>query len=276
MSGLRYTHAIVCRIPSSYKTKAEGLTETVDLDKARRQHEQYVTTLREIGLDVIELPPDEAHPDGVFVEDTAVVCNGTALITRPGLESRKKEVEYMRTILKTELELPVVEIKDEKATIDGGDVLFTGREFFVGISSRTNHGGASALAAAFPEFPCTPIKVEGNLHLKSFMSMAGPDLICVGSSEAARALLKRVEREATCRYQILTVPDDQAANCVFVNGHILHVSGEQFPESAKVFEDRLKHYNLKPLCISEMAKAQGNLSCCSILVRKTRHLKNIM
>lgn len=34
-----------------------------------------------------------------------------------------------------------------------------GREFFVGISDRTNLAGARAVAAGFPEFPCTPVKV---------------------------------------------------------------------------------------------------------------------
>lgn len=62
------------------------------LFQARKQHETYVATLREIGLDVIELPADENHPDCVFVEDIAVVCNGTALLTRPGHPSREKEV----------------------------------------------------------------------------------------------------------------------------------------------------------------------------------------
>ena len=36
------------------------------------------------------------------------------------------------------------------ATLDGSDVLFTGREFFVGLSKRTNILGAKALASAFP------------------------------------------------------------------------------------------------------------------------------
>lgn len=48
--------------------------------------------LREIGLDVIELPPDESLPECAFVEDTAVLCNGIALITRPGASNRIKEV----------------------------------------------------------------------------------------------------------------------------------------------------------------------------------------
>lgn len=87
MSAFRYTHAVVCRIPHSLRTKTQ-----IDIDEAKKQHENYVRLLRELGLDVIELPPDEALPECVFVEDTAVVCNGTALITRPGAPHRVKEV----------------------------------------------------------------------------------------------------------------------------------------------------------------------------------------
>jgi dimethylargininase len=47
---------------------------------------------RKLGLDVIELPADESLPEGVFVEDTAVICDGIALICRPGLPGRLKEV----------------------------------------------------------------------------------------------------------------------------------------------------------------------------------------
>lgn len=276
MSPFRYTHAVVCRIPDSFKENAVGISAPIDLAKARKQHEVYVATLREIGLDVIELPADESHPDCVFVEDIAIVCNGIALLTRPGHPSREKEVEYMRAILKNELELPVIEIPDETATLDGGDVLFTGKEFFVGLSSRTNQAGACALASAFPEFPCTPIKVEKSLHLKSAVTMAGPDVMCVGSSPDAKDILKRIEREATFRYQTLTVPDDVAANVVFANGYLMHRTGDEYPASAKVFEEKLSHWTLKPTASTEMEKAQGSLTCCSILIRKTRHLKNIM
>lgn len=87
MAAFRYTHAVVCRLPLSLKTRSK-----IDLDEAKKQHENYVRLLRELGLDVIELPPDESLPECVFVEDTAVVCNGTALITRPGAQHRTKEV----------------------------------------------------------------------------------------------------------------------------------------------------------------------------------------
>lgn len=87
MAATRFTHALVCRIPLSLRTRGQ-----IELEEAKKQHETYVRLLRELGLDVIELPPDESLPECVFVEDTAVVCNGTALITRPGAAHRTKEV----------------------------------------------------------------------------------------------------------------------------------------------------------------------------------------
>jgi hypothetical protein len=90
----RYSHAIVCRIPSSFKCALGTTSDSVNLDEARREHEEYTKVLRGLGLDVIELPPDEHFPDCPFVEDTAVVCNGIALMCRPGHPSRAKEVGH--------------------------------------------------------------------------------------------------------------------------------------------------------------------------------------
>ena len=45
----------------------------------------------------------------------------------------------------------------EPALLDGGDVLFTGREIFVGLSSRTNKEGVESLAKAFSKYPVTAV-----------------------------------------------------------------------------------------------------------------------
>lgn len=75
----------------------------------------------------------------------------------------------MRSVLRKELDLPLAEIADQNARLDGGDVLFTGREFFVGLSKWTNEAGARAVASAFPEYPCVPIKVRHKLlNAKAF------------------------------------------------------------------------------------------------------------
>ena len=85
----RYTHAVLCRIPLSLRTRGE-----VVLDEARKQHLALADLLRELGIDVVEMPPDENSPLCPFVEDVAVLCNGTALIARPQEPSRLKEVKF--------------------------------------------------------------------------------------------------------------------------------------------------------------------------------------
>lgn len=95
MSGFgSFTHAVVRAVPQSLAKEAlrTGSLE-VDLLKAQKEHDEYVSVLKHrLGLEVVELPADETLPDCVFVEDAAVVCGDTALITRPGAESRRKEV----------------------------------------------------------------------------------------------------------------------------------------------------------------------------------------
>lgn len=90
----RYTHAVLCRIPLSLRTRGE-----VTLDEARTQHLALAQLLRELDIDVVEMPPDENSPLCVFVEDIAVVCNGIALIARPNEPSRLKEVHLNYTLI---------------------------------------------------------------------------------------------------------------------------------------------------------------------------------
>lgn len=276
MAGLlakfgHYTHAVVRGVPSSLATEALRTSQSeVDLAKAVQEHAEYVEVLRsKLGLEVVELPADEALPDCVFVEDAAVVCGDTALITRPGAECRRAETEAMKEALK-KLHLNIIEMKDENATLDGGDVLFTGQEFFVGLSKRTNQRGAEILADAFKDYAVSTVPVEGALHLKSFCSMGGPGLIVIGSSEHAQKALKIMQQMSVHRYDKLTVPDDLAANCVYMNlpskGKVLlHSTAEMFPESVKLIE-KLTDYALFPVSNLEKMKVDGALTCCSILL----------
>jgi len=64
--------------------------------------------------------------------------------------------------------------------------------------------------------------------------MAGPDVICVGSNGAAQVVLKRIEREASHRYQTLTLPEEGPAGCLFVNGTLVHRSKEETPKCEAV------------------------------------------
>ena len=121
---------------------------------------------------MLELPPDESNAASVFTQDLAVVVNGIALMCRPSSygegksasQVRQVEVDTMRAVLKKELNQTIVDPPwTNNALLSGSDVLFTGREFFVGLSDHTNMEGALAVASTWPEYPCTPIKVRYQL-----------------------------------------------------------------------------------------------------------------
>ncbi|XP_075439369.1 putative hydrolase DDAH2 [Ascaphus truei] len=268
MSG-RYTHAVVRGVPSSLAQEGAG---QVDMARAQRESGVYCGILRQkLGLQVVELPPNEELPRGQLTGDVGVVVGDTAILTRPWAPARRKEVEDLRKVFE-ELKLRVIEVTDESATLDASDVLFTGREIFVGISKWTNHRGAEAIAETFQDYVVSTVPVSGDFHLKSFCSMGGPETIVIGSSDTARHALKMMEQLTDYHYETLTVPDDAAANCIYARvgpktNVLVHRSADEYPDSVQVFQ-KLADYTLVPAACGEMAKVGGSLTACSVLINR--------
>ncbi|NNG16545.1 MAG: hypothetical protein HKM89_08695 [Gemmatimonadales bacterium] len=63
--------------------------EPIDVTRAAMQHESYQQCLINLGVDLVRLLAEPELPDAVFVEDTAVVLDELAIITRPGVASRR-------------------------------------------------------------------------------------------------------------------------------------------------------------------------------------------
>jgi len=265
------SNVIVCELPDSYATAALGLSSPVNMDLARQQWKSYVRALENLGCQVTTLPADEKFPDCVFVEDTAVIVMGHALLTKPGDPSRTDEIKNMKPVLEKQ-GLVVMEINDPSAKLDGGDVIFTGKEILVGLSSRTNEAGVEAVAEAFPGFPVTGIPVSGPLHLKTLLTMCGPNTFCASTQSGhSTTMLKRIQKLAKYEYKSLIVPDDMASNVIFMNGALLHKSWTESKESAEIFcsycsktcpgEGPTRSIDLD---LSEIEKAVGSLTCMSL------------
>src|SRR5512136_1434355 len=114
----------------------------IDVERARAQHEQYCSALRALGLEVISLPEEPDLPDSVFVEDTAIVLDELAVMTNPGADSRKPEVEPVARIMQKYRPLSRI---TPPATLDGGDVLVVGKRIFVGQTLRSNAAAVEQL-----------------------------------------------------------------------------------------------------------------------------------
>ena len=114
----------------------------MDIDLARRQHKGYVATLRHVGLEVTELPPDDEHPDAVFVQDRVCVVDGRAIAGPSAVPSRRGETKAILEVLRPAY--PIVELPSP-ASLDWGDVLITEDALFVGLSERSNQAAVEAL-----------------------------------------------------------------------------------------------------------------------------------
>ncbi|HYJ32693.1 MAG TPA: arginine deiminase family protein [Candidatus Binatia bacterium] len=251
--------AAVVRPPGP--TFAQGITRAglgpPDLERALAQHAAYAAALEAAGVRLVRLPPDPAHPDSTFVEDTAVILGREAILTLPGAESRRGEVDPMRAAL-----LPLVaslEAIEPPGTLDGGDVLETDRGFLIGLSERTNEAGARRLAAWLAARGRAAHLVAvgglpGILHLKTGISwIDGGTVAAVGPlAAAARAL----------GLDVIPVEPEEAyaANAIRVNGRVL------IPSGAPRLERRLRERGcaVVTLDMSEFEKMDGGLSCLSL------------
>lgn len=227
----------------------------IDVDIAQSQHHGYVLALKDLGCAVLELPAEVDLPDSVFVEDTAVVLPEVALITRPGADSRKPETESITRALRPYRELLFIEAP---ATVDGGDVLVVGKDIYVGMSTRSIQAAVEQMNTLLRKFGYTAHSVELHdcLHLKSAVTRVDDKTLLINR--------RWVDVETFEGFDFIVVDESEpfAANCLPIADSIIFP--EEFPKTRAKLEAR--GYKIKPVVVGELAKAEGAVTCCSLIV----------
>ncbi len=229
--------------------------EPIDVERAREQHRAYVACLESLGATVEVLPEAPELPDAVFVEDTAVVLGTVAIVTKPGAASRRPEVDAVADALARHLN---VERMSGAGTVDGGDVMHVGSTLYVGRTPRSTDAGILELASLAAPHGVTvrPVRVDGCLHYKSGASYLGRDTVLANPAWVDIAELDGL--------RVIEVDPGEpwAANTVVVGDTV--VLSEAFPRTVARLE--AEGFPVVTLDISEFQKAEGGLSCMSILV----------
>ncbi len=229
--------------------------EPIDLERARLQHRAYEQALSGLGCEVVSLAEQPELPDAVFVEDIAIALDECAIITRPGVESRRPEIDSIASRLGEYRQLYDIEAP---GTLDGGDVLRVGRTIYVGLSGRTNPAAVdqlSGLAAPYG-YIVRAVPVRGCLHLKSAVTqvaentlLANPNWVERGSFSSAMDWLEVDPAEA------------YAANALLIGGSIIYPAS--FPRTQKRLE--ALGIPIHGVDVSELQKAEGAVTCCSLV-----------
>lgn len=220
------------------------------------EHRAYIAALEAAGVAVTRLPPLEAFPDSIFVEDPALVFTEGAILLRPGAPSRAGEVDEiapgLRELFPVVLELP------GHGFADGGDMLATPDAVMIGLSSRTDRAGAEALQQRLAhlghasEIVATP---AGVLHFKTDCSLLDEETILTTPRLSASGVFRG-------RFREILTPDGEeaAANALRINDVVL--VGAEHPRTI----DRLTGvgYAVTPLHTAQIGRIDAGLSCMSL------------
>ncbi|NNG15377.1 MAG: dimethylargininase, partial [Gemmatimonadales bacterium] len=231
--------------------------EPIDAARAVAQHDDYEHCLTDLGVEVQSLPPGPDLPDAVFVEDTAIVLDELAIITRPGAPSRRAETATVADALRPYRELASIAAP---GTVDGGDVLIVGRRVYVGLSSRTSPSGVEQLQRILAplRYHVTPLPVNGCLHLKSAVTQIAPNTLLINRDWVDAGAFPNM------RLVDIDPSEPHGANALAIGDSVV------FPAAYPRTRDRLEELGITvlPVDVSELAKAEGAVTCCCLLVER--------
>lgn len=250
---------VIVRKPG--KSICDGITSAPELgkpdyEKALKQHENYIETLKKCGVNVTVLEPLEEFPDSCFVEDTAVLTKKCAIISNPGAESRNKESEFMVETIKKFYSENKIEYIKAPGTLEGGDVMMVGDHFYVGKSARTNEEGIKQFIKILNKYGLTgsEVSLEKVLHLKTGVNYIENNNMLVSG--------EFIDKKDFENYNKIIVPEDESygANCIWVNETVIVPKG--YPKIEKAIKDM--GYKVLVTDTSEFKKIDGGLSCLSL------------
>ena len=228
----------------------------INVERARTQHRQYEAALKQLGLAVLSLPEAPTLADSVFVEDTALLLDECAIITRPGAESRRTETEDIAKMLAPYRKLFHIQAA---ARVDGGDILQVGKRIYVGLSTRSDTNAIEQMQDFLQPYgyELQAVRVTGCLHLKSAVTQVTKVTLLINPAWVDKNNFHDV------KFIEIDTSEPYAANAVLIDGTII------YPKAFPKTQARLAAAGIPMLTVEadELAKAEGAVTCCSLIFK---------
>lgn len=227
----------------------------IDFTEIMKQHRAYIECLKKLGIKVQMIPELKGSPDGVFVEDVALVLEELAVICRPGADSRRHEVSSVKNAL-GHYRKSILEIHSP-ATLDGGDLLTINKTIYVGQSSRTNDEAFEQLKSMLSPhgYLVKQIPVTKCLHLKTGVCYLGENTVLLNPAWVDKSFFQSMN--------VIEVDPTEpfAANAIRFKDTVIHAEGYQASKKKMTSAG----FKVESVLISELAKAEAGLTCLSLI-----------
>jgi len=230
------------------------------------EHGAYVAALEQAGLAVEILPPLDAFPDAIFVEDPAFVVPEGAILLRPGAPTRLGEAGEIGPALHRRFECVLTL---ERGFADGGDILILPDEILIGLSARTDREGAERFVELAAELGRSARIVEtppGVLHLKTACALLDEETVFATRTLGDAGIFGGLE--------LILAPDSEqkSANLLRLNDKVL--IGADYSRTSELLAGR--GYDLVPLEVEEIRRVDAGLSCMSLRWRGADSLEAVV
>jgi N-dimethylarginine dimethylaminohydrolase len=246
------------------ETQREFKDIGIHIEKALIQHETFVKTLEQHGVEVILLPYHKRYPEQVFTRDIGFTLGQTVFVAKMANNVRIGEEEQLKEWLEEE-EISFFNLAED--LIEGGDVIIDRDTIFIGISKRTNEKAIRHLQSILTPFTIITIPINNKyLHLDCVFNVVSPNVAIVYPP----ALTKNDLEVIHARYECIVVPEKEQ---VTLGTNVLGIGNKRIislPQNKVVNKElRKRGFEVIEVDVSEIIKSGGAFRCCTLpILRK--------
>ncbi|WP_449441785.1 dimethylarginine dimethylaminohydrolase family protein [Ureibacillus acetophenoni] len=233
--------------------------EGIHIELALEQHNEFVKTLKDHGVEVILLPYHKKYPEQVFTRDIGFTLGHTIFVAKMATDVRKGEENVLKLWLEDE-EISYYNLVEER--IEGGDVLIDQNTVYVGLSDRTNEKAAEQLKCLLVQYEVIPNPFkEKYLHLDCIFNVLSPELALI----YPKALEQKDIEFLASRYELIEVSEEEQFQ---LGTNVLNIGNKRvfrLPINKHVNKQlRDRGFDVIEVDITEIIKSGGSFRCCTL------------
>ncbi|MBM7609117.1 N-dimethylarginine dimethylaminohydrolase [Lysinibacillus composti] len=241
------------------ETQKHFKKEGIHIERALEQHDVFVKTLKDHGVEVILLPYHKKYPEQVFTRDIGFTLGQTIFVAKMATDIREGEEDVLKQWLEDE-EISYYNLVEER--IEGGDVVIDGNTIYVGLSERTDAKAAEQLQRLLNQFNVIPIPFkEKYLHLDCVFNVVSPEVALI----YPKALTKEDIELFSSRYDLIEVSEEEQFQ---LGTNVLSIGNKRvlsLPVNKNVNKQlRDRGFEVIEVDITEIIKSGGSFRCCTL------------